>query len=56
MSEQKKIVSILDGCDTVIQKEKINLFKYQKIKTGLMQDLLTGKVRVKIDEAEGNLS
>ena len=30
----------------------VELEKYKAQKTGLMQDLLTGKVRVKVDEAE----
>ena len=31
---------------------KLRYIKLLKLKTGLMQDLLTGKVRVKVDEAE----
>jgi len=35
-----------------IQSEESGLAKLRTLKTGLMQDLLTGKVRVKVDEAE----
>lgn len=44
--EQQKIVSILSLIDVKIQKEKKELNKLKKIKEGLMQDLLAGKVRV----------
>lgn len=47
-NEQQKIVSILDQQDKLIESEQTNLAKMQKLKQGLMQDLLTGKVRVKI--------
>lgn len=46
--EQEKIVKILDAHDTRIQKEQAYLNKLKQQKKGLMQDLLTGKVRVKI--------
>ena len=49
--EQKKIVSIISSVDDEIRNEK-NKFKQLTItKKGLMQDLLTGKVRVKIINA-----
>lgn len=44
--EQQKIASILSSIDSKIQKEKQELNKLKRIKEGLMQDLLTGKVRV----------
>ncbi len=47
--EQQKIVSILDQQESLIESEQTNLAKLQKLKQGLMQDLLTGKVRVKAD-------
>lgn len=47
-NEQQKIVSILDQQESLIESEQTNLAKLQKLKQGLMQDLLTGKVRVKI--------
>lgn len=46
LAEQQKISSIFSSIDTKIQKEKQELSKLKKIKEGLMQDLLTGKVRV----------
>jgi type I restriction enzyme S subunit len=45
-SEQQKITKILDQCDFSIAMEKTNLNKYRRLKKGLMQDLLTGRVRV----------
>jgi len=44
--EQERICEILDSQDGLIEKEQSKLGKYQGIKTALMQDLLTGKVRV----------
>lgn len=46
LNEQKKIVSIIDKQNEMIQMEKRNLGKLVSQKTGLMQDLLTGKVSV----------
>jgi len=46
INEQQKIVEILDSIDNEIIKREIVFQKLQKIKSGLMQDLLTGKVRV----------
>ena len=45
--EQQKIIGIFDSIDKKIMFEKRYLKKIQKIKIGLMFDLLTGKVRVK---------
>jgi len=44
--EQLSIESILLSNDKKIKLEKDNLSKLQSIKTGLMQDLLSGKVKV----------
>lgn len=44
--EQINISNILDEQESRIKKENLFLDKLNKIKTGLMQDLLTGKVRV----------
>jgi type I restriction enzyme S subunit len=44
--ERDRITSKLDKLNKVVQAEKIKLFKLQSFKTGLMQDLLSGKVRV----------
>jgi len=46
LNEQTQIIEILGELDTLIDQEQKNCSKLQKIKTGLMQDLLTGKVRV----------
>jgi len=47
-NEQQKIIDVIDAKDKLIESEETNLAKLQKQKQGLMQDLLTGKVRVKI--------
>lgn len=44
--ERDRITSKLDKLNKVVQSEKVKLLKYQSLKTGLMQDLLSGKVRV----------
>lgn len=47
--EQLEIGKILNYQDEVIEKEEKYLEKLKKLKSGLMEDLLTGKVRVDID-------
>lgn len=47
-NEQTRILSILKSQDEIIEITQNQLSKLQSLKTGLMQDLLTGKVRVKI--------
>jgi len=47
--EQKKITTILTNMDDVLNIELDKMVQIQKIKRGLMQDLLTGRVRVKLD-------
>jgi len=44
-TEQSEIASILSSNDSKIEKAKSRLNKLQDMKKGLMQDLLTGKVR-----------
>lgn len=46
--EQQEITLRLSKIDLLIEKEQKTLAKHQNIKKGLMQDLLTGKVEVKI--------
>jgi type I restriction enzyme S subunit len=46
--EQKQIIETLDKAEENLKIYGIVLSKLISIKTGLMQDLLTGKVRVKI--------
>lgn len=48
MSEQKAIVETLNSFENKINIEYQELNKLKKMKKGLMQDLLTGKVRVKM--------
>ncbi|MFW6027110.1 MAG: restriction endonuclease subunit S, partial [Candidatus Woesearchaeota archaeon] len=46
LPEQEKIAEILSSVDERIEKEQEYKEKLQELKKGLMQDLLTGKVRV----------
>ncbi len=46
--EQKKIASILTSVEEVIAEKRMKLIQTQSLKKSLMQDLLTGKVRVKV--------
>jgi len=47
--EQQKIISILDSIDSNIEEKQRKLQKNQSFKKSLMQDLLTGKVRVQVN-------
>jgi type I restriction enzyme S subunit len=47
ISEQQRILYAFNAHDTCIRKEEAYLNKLKLQKQGLMQDLLTGKVRVK---------
>lgn len=44
--EQKAIANVLSDMDTEIEKLESQLTKYQNIKQGMMQTLLTGKIRL----------
>ncbi|WP_457744384.1 restriction endonuclease subunit S [Sulfurimonas sp.] len=46
--EQQKIANILTAQDKKIETEEKNLEKLKELKKGLMYDLLSGKIRVKI--------
>ncbi|WP_084392185.1 restriction endonuclease subunit S [Nocardiopsis listeri] len=51
LEEQRRIVSIVQAHDERIAAEKARLEKLRKLKAGLMDDLLTGRVRVnQLDE------
>jgi type I restriction enzyme S subunit len=52
--EQQRIASILSQIDEAIEKEQAYKEKLERIKKGLMEDLLTGKVRINhlIEEEE----
>lgn len=52
LDEQKLITSQLNLMQERINKEQSYVIKLQKQKLGLMQDLLTGKVPVQIDELD----
>lgn len=45
--EQEKIAQILSNVDMNIEKTEQAIAKYKQVKKGLMDDLLTGKVRIK---------
>jgi len=47
IKEQKRIASKIVGVDKTISESKITLDKLSKLKVGLMQDLLSGKIRVR---------
>jgi type I restriction enzyme, S subunit len=49
LAEQKKIAFVLNEYDNKIKFLKKKLTALQNQKKGLMQQLLTGKVRVKIE-------
>jgi type I restriction enzyme, S subunit len=48
ISEQRIIVSILDSFDVLITGNKLYKANIENLKKGLMQKLLTGKIRVKV--------
>ena len=47
--EQQKISSIILAVDGKLENEREHETYLLKLKNGLMQDLLTGRVRVKVD-------
>jgi type I restriction enzyme S subunit len=50
--EQDRIAKFLDQVEQVIERERERMQKLRLTKIGLMQDLLTGKVRINADEPE----
>ncbi|HDR4563360.1 restriction endonuclease subunit S [Bacillus cereus] len=52
LDEQKQIVNSLAGVSKRKEIEEKKISSLTKVKQGLMQSLLTGKVRVKVDEDE----
>jgi type I restriction enzyme, S subunit len=52
-AEQLEIETRLQGCGERIRAECVYLSKLRLLKLGLMHDLLTGKVRVPMREADG---
>lgn len=52
INEQKMIKRVLGSIDSLIKNETNDLAKYNQLKIGLMSDLLTGKVRIEINNDE----
>ena len=50
--EQESLAAKVESLLTQIRTETNSVAKYKEAKMGLMQDLLTGKVRVRVDESE----
>ncbi|WP_127718237.1 restriction endonuclease subunit S [Halobacteriovorax sp. HLS] len=46
--EQEKIIRILDSAGVIIKEKLLRIRKLKNLKKGLMQDLLTGRVRVRV--------
>ena len=44
--EQRDIVQVLDTYTSMMSRLQVEMNKQSRLKTALMQDLLTGKVRV----------
>lgn len=49
-NEQRAIAQVLSDMDSEIEQLEKKLAKYQQIKQGMMQELLTGRIRLKIGE------
>ena len=54
VKEQDAIVSVLSDMDNEIEKLEQKMQKYEKIKQGMMQQLLTGRIRLINDEGKCN--
>ncbi len=52
--EQVKIIETLEAQERMIDSEQQHFSKLKTIKQGLMQDLLTGKKRVKVEETQSD--
>jgi type I restriction enzyme S subunit len=52
INEQKQMINHFDSLDQKVEKETEYLAKLQKQKSGLMHDLLTGKVEVNVNAKE----
>lgn len=51
LEEQRRIVEIISSHDTLLDTEQASLNKLRSLKSGLMSDLLTGRVRVPTEAA-----
>ena len=49
IDEQRKIASVLSRIDAYVQKNRQHKKKLEQLKKGLMQKLLTGQIRVKVE-------
>ena len=56
LAEQEKIDTVLEVVDDKVCCLQLKQAHYQTLKRGLMQKLLTGEWRVKVDNAEHTLS
>jgi type I restriction enzyme S subunit len=52
IQEQKRIGSVIRSIALKLDNEKAKCYQLQRLKKGLMQVLLTGKIRVKVDDQE----
>ena len=52
LEEQKAIAQILSTVDEAIQKVNETIKKAERLKKGLMQELLTGRVRVRVEDGQ----
>lgn len=52
IDEQDRLITRFDRIDLILDKEQAFLANLRRQKSGLMHDLLTGKVLVKVDEPE----
>ena len=48
LSEQKQLAEVMNGFYEKITQQKLKMKKFNSLKKSLMQDLLTGKVRVQV--------
>jgi type I restriction enzyme S subunit len=52
LEEQQAIADRIEACKRNLAQEKATVDKYRNLRLGLKQALLTGKVRVKVDDGE----
>ena len=52
VDEQDRLIARFDGTDLILDKEQDFLANLRQQKSGLMHDLLTGKVPVKVEDPE----
>jgi type I restriction enzyme, S subunit len=52
VDEQRAIASVLEDADREIESMKQRLAKAKAVKQGMMQELLTGRTRLPVEEGE----